>query len=617
LSLDSFPPIHASALLQRIFSLLLLAVSGVQAQFTVDIKATNALHGKAPYQSVPAGISTPQFSAVGFTAGASSAISNNNDPLRQFPAALTADNKALLQLRSSQFGHPVMSGPPRYSLGDVISPPMVKVDGALLTSADEAAAYWRMIPVAIDEPFSQPDGPEKPWPWKPEDLMKKEKPSAYWSPHAKKVFATQAGAVKLMWVTALPQAVPEALPGTPPRFQFKTEEFTVAPTTKLPVRTMFWTERGFNCPPIQFNGGQIQAINPVWSTNFPSNVDETYQAPGSQPTPGEPEEKRTLWPDVINGLGNLRCYNHEGRIFVEYLGEVLSPGVHRWLGADVIEVRQVMNPSFGYTLLGEALQPPDQDPRLIPSLVSNFSGVPYTASVTAADGGIRYFAERENQSPDNVVVYWLDPQDAGIYSPASPDSPTTPGLSLKWPKYQSKYRFVWPEDSGVATLPGNSKPLLKYEHVTVPKGGSTEETGVQFDPASIPSVVFQDSGGNARINGETSQRLVVTIPGAGIPSRSLLKFTNAAGDPWYVRIYTQDSSRTDFKEGDVAQKLTATVKIGSRINAPAGYAVAGYLASGRCHNPGAYKDPFLEGVEPAAAGSGFFPVKLLERIGAG
>lgn len=117
MSLDSFPPIHASALLQRIFSLLLLAVSGVQAQFTVDIKATNALHGKAPYQSVPAGISTPQFSAVGFTAGASSAISNNNDPLRQFPAALTADNKALLQLRSSQFGHPVMSGPPRYSLG--------------------------------------------------------------------------------------------------------------------------------------------------------------------------------------------------------------------------------------------------------------------------------------------------------------------------------------------------------------------------------------------------------------------------------------------------------------------------------------------------------------------
>ncbi|MCE2863249.1 MAG: hypothetical protein LW690_12420 [Opitutaceae bacterium] len=511
----------------------------------------------------------------------------------------------------------------------------------------------------------------------------------YFSPHASMVFATQSGRVTITWVSRVPVASGTGADAVL-KYRFKQETFAVSSATAKPTRTIYWTERSFNGPLVNIPTGRIETVNPVYNANFPATVSQEYRGVGlSQPaetslplgggtslpvTGSQAPERRTLWFDKVAGVAQIHAYNHEGRIFVEYLGSLKLGAVgqvHEFLGADIIDVVRVPAPVQTTVNLGDQITPRDDGGNLLPldgspewlaSPVSMAGGATqsFYGSVTRRDGTVSYYAERENLTPDQVGFYWLEKSDAAIHFYPSPASPN---LGIYWPRIRNHYLQVWPAD------------ITKYAHNTVPAAGSTPATGLKFTGGQLPQVIFQDDSGQseARIDPST-QRVVVTFNGTDGLNRSLLKFT-AANEVWYIRLFTQSEIRprtitvtnggsgyttapavsftnggtgatatatasggkviavtfTDpgknitsatqvvftgvgtgasaivnepgYLEGDAATAVIATVNVGERIVAPAGYEEAGYIASGDNYLPSAYLDPFALGNSTAALGA--------------
>jgi hypothetical protein len=511
----------------------------------------------------------------------------------------------------------------------------------------------------------------------------------YFSPHASRVFATQSGRVTITWVSRVPVASGTGADAVL-KYRFKQETFAVSSATAKPTRTIYWTERSFNGPLVNIPTGRIETVNPVYNANFPATVSQEYRGVGlSQPaetslplgggtslpvTGSQAPERRTLWFDKVAGVAQIHAYNHEGRIFVEYLGSLKLGAVgqvHEFLGADIIDVVRVPAPVETTVNLGDQITPRDDGGALLPldgspewlaSPVSMAGGATqsFYGSVTRRDGTVSYYAERENLTPDQVGFYWLEKSDAAIHFYPSPASPN---LGIYWPRIRNHYLQVWPAD------------ITKYAHNTVPAAGSTPATGLKFTGGQLPQVIFQDDSGQseARIDPST-QRVVVTFNGTDGLNRSLLKFT-AANEVWYIRLFTQSEIRprtitvtnggsgyttapavsftnggtgatatatasggkviavtfTDpgknitsatqvvftgvgtgasaivnepgYLEGDAATAVIATVNVGERIVAPAGYEEAGYIASGDNYLPSAYLDPFALGNSTAALGA--------------
>ena len=423
----------------------------------------------------------------------------------------------------------------------------------------------------------------------------------YYSPHAQKVFASNAGRVTMTWVTGVPVAM-----GTDSAllYRYKEEIFSVSSGSSLPIRKIFWSERSFTGPPVAVPSGKIETINPVYSANFPATVAQEYQAVGVTAPVVEsaalPAERRTFWFDKIAGIGQLHAYNLEGRILIEYLGALKTDGggVHEFLGADIVDVVRVPEPITTTVVLGEQLTPRDEDNKLLPlDLSSEWVPSPvqsassdaqaYFGTVTRKDSKRVYYAERENLNAERVAFYWLEQNDAAIHFLTSPAKPE---LGILWPKIKSHYLQVWPTD------------LASFAHNTTPTGGSTAAAGVRFPGGQVPQIIFQDDLAQTEATVDTStQSLLVTSPWDGL-SRTLLKFT-AANEVWYVRLYTQNAARPGFQEGDSLSAINVAATVGTRIDAPAGHEVGGYIASGTGYLPSAYRDPFSVGMDTAAKGA--------------
>jgi hypothetical protein len=429
----------------------------------------------------------------------------------------------------------------------------------------------------------------------------------YYSPHAERVFASQAGRVTITWVSRVP--VPIAGDATL-KFRFRTESFAVSSSTTKPARTIYWTERSFNGPVVNIPTGKIETLNPVYSTNFPAVVAKEYQPVGlenTDPNTAPPPELRTLWFQKQAGIGQLRAYNLEGRVLLEYLGPLKQGAstVYEFLGADVVDIVRVAPTVTTIVSLGEKITPRDGDGRLLPLdnsseflaspvLDTNLDGVQYYGTTNRADGRQVYYAERETDSPERVVFYWLEKTDAAIHFL---NSPATPNLGIYWPKVKNAYSQVWP--SGVGA----------YAHYTVATAGSTAATGLQFAAGQAPQIVFQDDPNQTQATIDpASQRLQVTFAGDGL-NRTLLKFTNA-NDVWYVRLFTQADGSAGFLEGDSQAALSATAQVGDRIDAPSGYLRGGYIAGGTNYHPSAYINPFTAGAVAAEAGA-IIPVNAM------
>ena len=564
-------------------------------------------------------IERPQVSWSGSIAPAAYWRSKPVQPGETFPSAYTANLNGASQPLLPQGTVSVTSASPESRVVTVAAVPDGLVSGATLLGrrvdiVDGLNITLRSKPnvtitSATEHPFAAPE-------------------LYYYSAHADKVFATQPGRVTITWVSNLPDT--SAVGESAPTYKFKTEVFSVASAPTVPQRSIYWTENSFTAPKVQVPTGRIEAANVVYNSYLPSHVALEYVPTGSSPAgdgASAPAELRTLWYDNSYGSASLRAYNQEGMVFVEYLGaENISTGAREFLGADVVSVRKRMEPVVIETPLGQQLlaregAPQAGDDLLQASLVTNTAntGKPLYGTSALPNGTLIYHAERANSNPDNINIFWMEPQDLTIHFLAAP---ATPGMSIRWPKISAKYTQVWPAS------------LADYEPVTVTDLGSGVAIGPIFDAANAPSVVFQDDPAEAEVSLDIStQRLLADFSGSSDKtSRTLLKFASS-GVPWYVPVYIQSESllgspalpdpdgdgpltatpavaTINDTNADGVLDLTATATLGQRIEPPAGYSVAGYISSGDNYYPAGYVDPFAGGVAAAESGA-IIPVNAL------
>ncbi|MFM8337649.1 MAG: hypothetical protein ACKODK_18985, partial [Opitutaceae bacterium] len=425
--------------------------------------------------------------------------------------------------------------------------------------------------------------------------------SVYYSPHAGKVFASQAGRVSVTWVTSAPQTVPGS---SEVRYLFRQEIFNVSSASSVPTRRMYWTEKEYTAPPVRLPAQGVTAA-PVYNSNFPALVGDDFSFGYLDSKTGQlvvntaaaSQERRTLWLQSYGGVVELRAYNVEGRILIEYLGPLL-PGEsvkREYLGADVVDVLRVMPNSIASVDIGEKIVP-----------LTNSGGVPspssaqwqaspvgiasqgetFYGSTLRADGVIDYYAERQNLDPDRAIFYWLESRSSQI-EPAPASGKFAP--TVQWPAWRNSYSFVWPSSLG------------SYVHYLVPSGGSTAATGAQLSSGKIPQIVFQDDPAQKEAAVDPLlQRITVAVPSDGF-NRSLLKFSSENA-VWYVRLFSQGVDRSAFQEPD-GPAINATATVGQRLVAPAGYATAGYIQAGRNYLEAAYKNPASLGVAEASSGA--------------
>jgi hypothetical protein len=445
--------------------------------------------------------------------------------------------------------------------------------------------------------------------------------SVYYSPHAQRTYAAQAGRAAVTWVTSLPQSV--TVNGVAvSRYLCRQETFSVSSATALPIRQMYWTEKTFTAPPVSVPASSVLGVIPIFSTNFPAQASAEYVVPGvstgsdngsisvSGPItltmPNPSAEMRTLWLSKIGTVPQLRAYNLEGRILIEYLGAPVTGGAgqQEFLGMDVLDVLKYLPPTNAVVNVGDRIDAVDAAGARLPADLnlswtatpvteSTPGAVSYFGSAVAANGTSIYYAERENDNPDRVTFYWQNAIPVG----RPPIDPTIPTPLITWPVLKNAYAVVWPSS------------LASYQHNIVQTGGSTPTTGISFGATSLPTIVYQDfpSQDQARIDLGT-QRLVVSPDSDGL-NRTLIKFTSGTA-LWYVRLQTQVAGRTGFQEPDGGPALSGTVSVGSRLVAPSGYAAAGRLESGTNYWPAAYQDPSVVGHEVAATGA-IIPVNAL------
>ena len=605
-------------------SAFLLLTSPVLAQFQIKGGTFNRLHRSGAPVEPSSTTTTPQFAGMASTTGTSGALGETGENYEQYPSSVQTEaggiTGGIIVLRSS-IGGTFASGVPRYSLGDQILPPA----NGFGEIGVVASTYWRARPVEAGEQFTNPGESTA---TDPDPLPPPSPYSYYYSPHAQKVFAHQPGQVSVLWVTQQPVAPDGALDGEGSKeFRFREEIFSVASGTNRPVRTIYWTERSFNGPKVNIPTGRIVTVNPVYNISFPENVESEFASVGvTQGADGvsAPPELRTLWFQNTGGLGQIHAFNKEGRVFIEYLGDLVGGGgnVHEFLGADIVEVLQSAPVTEASVNLGEEILAHDER-GVIPENASDLTGsiianlgqgnINYVGTNPLPDGSVTYHAEWENLNPDRVAFYWLEGSDAAIS--LSEEEP--PGLTIAWPRYLNKYFLVWPT------------ALADYHGVTVEQGGSTVDNSIQFQGGGVPDLVHQDDGRQVESSLDVgSQRLVVDFTQSlDMTNRTLLKFSDGR-DFWYIRLFIQGEnvlgtpavpdpdgsgplegtlavpSLADVDADGIRDLTDTTVVVGQRIERPSeNYSIAGFISKGTAYHTGAYIDPFTEGFSQANTGA--------------
>ena len=475
--------------------------------------------------------------------------------------------------------------------------------------------------------------------------------SYYYSPHADVVYASQPGRVSIIWVSLVQES------GS---YKFKDETFSVATSTSKPVRKIFWTEGSFDGPTVSITDGRVSTVNPIYNANVPKAVTNEVSVPGY--TPMIPNLK-TLYFERFNGIGQIHANNVEGRMLIEYLGQVRAGNnVYTSLGVDVVDLVRSPTTYLTTTHLGQPILPHDAVdgstaltaiPKSVPM---EAGGGAFYSTEMQSNGVYKYVAERETGAPNRpengsplsadaynkVAFYWAEAGDFGA----------------KWPKFQNSYWLRW------------SPNLSDYVINTVDEAGSTTDNGLQFTDGLMPTIVYQDDPAQAAAQIDSlSQRFRVTFANnSGGLNRALLKFTGGT-ESWYVNLYSQAETRSTTlassastsnnvttvtvgtTNGLVAgmtvtnadgtflgtilsitdstryvlsqtvsnfssQNLTYTVEdgggarifnsaatVGTRIEPPAGYEIGGYISGGTGYYSSAYINPLVSGAVEANKGA--------------
>ena len=514
---------------------LLFATGAARAQYELKAGSFNNLfQAGAPSVANPPATSG-QFSSAAAMSGAAGPLSNNAVLADRFPS--NAGNTIVL-LRAS-VGNAFAAGVPRYSLGDTITPPLAQADGVTPANAN----YWRPQPVLpgeiipglgaliplgsvsvtsaststvtvnvasvppelvigatlLGQPITRIVGNAVTLAGNASNTVSSATnftitpaTSYYYSPHAERVFAHQPGRVEIKWVSRLPDGA---------NYGIRDEIFAVSSNTVRPIRTIFWTEGNFDGPKVQITDGRITTVSPVYNNQIPKAVAQEVSIPGYNPvTPN----LTTLSFNKYNGVGQLQAYNVEGRMLVEYLGNIRgTAGTYDYVGSEIVEIKRVASVGYPAVNLGQEILSGNGDSSLVPApvLSTQQNGASYYGTSVRPNQTLAYFAEREtsmandpddgsprspNEAYNKVVFYWLETAD----------------FNIKWPHHQDRYWLRWSPD------------LADYAHYTVDNSGSTPATGISFTNGVLPQLVYQDDPNQTEAAIDANSQRFHVNPGA-------------------------------------------------------------------------------------------------------
>ncbi|MCX6902649.1 MAG: hypothetical protein NTW03_04065, partial [Verrucomicrobia bacterium] len=361
----------------------------------------------------------------------------------QLPCAYAGTNVVLVQ-RRAQVGTPYIGKVVNLLFGSVIEVPLTDERNTLLTNMVKEL-YWQ------PEPFS---------------LTGNTNSGYYWSPHAQKVFAIQAGLIQVTWRKMVPYLNTSAPTDYTNQFgpqSFETNgnsiyllytaRYMASGSAVKPAKKMYWTENEFRLTglPVLVPAGRVAQVNVVYNNNFPRNVSQQYRGPGyTSPTEGSTNqglsELRTLWHDP--GMACILAYNQEGRVFVEFLGDATPDGLRReHLGFEIVDVYRNPVAADITVELGERLTPPAPDSAdyLFPQPVMVLGSSFVHRHIEAASGHLQLYATRTTGSANDSLVHWLE---AGV-------------VGIQWPMDYVRYAQVWPSD--VASYSLYVRPLVATE----------------------------------------------------------------------------------------------------------------------------------------------------------
>lgn len=463
--------------------------------------------------------------------------------------------------------------------------------------------------------------------WLPEPFTTNNHTNApyHWSPHARQVFAHQAGPVTITWKKAQPFLTKPADYDAHPDYYsvengnyyrlFTVRHVVSGSAVKRPQK-LYWTES------VMSDSGKTVAITDhritvlfAYNNNFPGEVDTQYLFPGQSPPVGAGNrgEVRTAWYDEQIHL--IRAYNVEGRVFAELLGDTKSDGVTRqFLGFEIVDVSRQPTPSDVTVDLGEQLTPfqnGSQDfSALTPSLLLSGTDQDFTVNIyQGTSQRLLLYAKKVTVNLNDQLVHWL----------------TTGVQGLLWPDLLVRYKFVWPTDP------------VKYSHYIRPPAATDQIaslTAIPLPESNNPTIAYQDDPDHPRAK-LTSQSAYYTWLTPDFPAhRALLQYT-AGDNVFFERVFSwldQSLLTTNFT-GSIATNLSSwdptnrnfvatpaqtmpstirqTVNVGARIAPPNGELGsgvgedywAGTVVSGRLYDPTAYINPLTSGFTAARVGA--------------
>lgn len=469
-----------------------------------------------------------------------------------------------VQLARATIGRPLVVSNISYALGSVIPRPAADIHGQPVEPD-----FYRAEPVNT----TLPDGSRN--------------EAFYWSPHARKVYATQPGVIEIIWQ--------ERVSGIQ-----RSETYTISTAPAKPERKIFWTENGFNGPKVEVPDSRVSEVVFVYNALVPPSVpvafESPYATPPDDPSLLPPPEKRTIWYDRTDR--HIHAYNREGRVFLEYLGNVREDGATReQLGYEIVNIIREMRPVTLKVDIGEPVGPPPDipaangtllpDPNLQYTIIAGYglTTQPYLYE-HVSQGGTRYtlYAIRqteagaiidgvEQQTSNEVLIYWKEAGERGIY----------------WPKYYAGYIFEWPASQDRYSTYARSSQAA----------GDAADTSVRLDAANNPALVYQDDPSNRHAVLAPGNLFYTNVTSANPVGRSLIRYTS--GDEiWFERVYSQlDTTFAGYSS-------PAAVDIGTRITPPAGTDThVGYIRqpAGNAFAVDAYVDPFVSGFAEAEKGS--------------
>ncbi len=418
-------------------------------------------------------------------------------------------------------------------------------------------AFGSVLPApGLDEAGKELNVPrERYWVAEPYSTNNHASTGYYWSPHARSVYAIQAGPVRITWRRAQPftmAGVPQGYenPGGGPSFVTNgpnvhllyTTTYSVSGTAAQRPRTMYWTEREFRNlgRPISIPPAKVGTVNVVFNNQFPRTVAAEYRGPGyTSPAEGNTNavlsELRTVWYDQSQGF--LYSFNHEGRVLVEFLGDMREDGQTRVsLGIEIVDVVKQPIPLDITCELGERLLPPG-DVRLddvIPEEVMQGVDLPFNYTHFAPGSAVpQLYASRATRNPNDCLVHWLEEGVQGVL----------------WPKVFGRHHLVWPSD--VSRFSHYVRPVAETED-------DAQGTAVPLSAQTTPVIAYQDPLDRPRAKITPDSRFYTYLDGSQPAHRTLLRFV-VNEHVAFERVFSwlEDTLRDQTFAGSVATNLTA------------------------------------------------------------